>query len=102
MTLEDIQTAWQHHVEVEAANDDVGLDCRPVKGGAVATGGMLLPSFLKAFDELARAKYLYSPHGGDDRGSVNRLLLKDVFGNVTTTPNVSAHDDDNAATSRRL
>lgn len=85
MTLEDIQEAWEQHTKTKDANEDVPPaldgDCND---GVANNAGLCLPSFLKAFEELAKAKYLYSPHGGKGRVSVSHLLLRDVFDNITT------------------
>lgn len=70
MTLEDVEEAWQQHVG--AAN--VVVEKKGEESDDDTT--MTVQSFVRAFSDLARAKYL---HGG--AGTVNRLLLRDVLGN---------------------
>lgn len=89
MTLEDIQDSWARHgggideVSQELAAD-IGQD-RPRK----VASRMLLPRFLQAFADLAKTKYGGGHrYDGDVRGSTNRLLLRDVFDNITN-PTVS-------------
>ena len=103
MTLEDIHDVWGEHVKVQQEEEDgamvVGkIDRHPGKGWArprPRAGLLLLPSFLHAFADLARAKYCRQEHNNADGGGglgdgddghrvVTRLLLRDVFNNVCT------------------
>lgn len=89
MTLEDIHEAWQQHVDFTGGGDDdvtLGASQRHHEKEARAET-MSLPAFLVAFEDLARAKYLFRQR----HGTVNRLLLSDVFGNAIAT--VSGGDD---------
>jgi len=86
MTLEDIHEGWIRNA------DTIEEDVLPEHTGAMVNNSsgtrMLLPSFLRAFTSLARIKYCTSVHEGDGPSSVNRLLLRDVFDNITN-PTVS-------------
>lgn len=88
MKLEDIHEAWGKH----ASDDKNGPPDHRIGGAATKTNNcILLPPFLRAFTALARIKYYgddNSPQEESDHGSVNRLLLRDVFDNITN-PTVS-------------
>lgn len=106
MKLEDIHEAWGKHATTTSSdeNNDNNInnnggpfDDRIGRGGAATDTNnnssciLLLPPFLRAFTALARIKYYGddSPQEESDHGgSVNRLLLRDVFDNITK-PTVS-------------
>lgn len=86
MTLEDIHEGWVRNA------DSIEQDVLPEHAGTMVDNNssgtrMLLPSFLRAFTALARMKYCTSVHEGGP-SSVNRLLLRDVFDNISN-PTVS-------------
>ncbi|CAM9626931.1 unnamed protein product [Laminaria digitata] len=97
MTLEDIHHVWGEHVKVEQQQQQQGdgvvvlkyrKDRHPCKGWAPPrprAGTLVLPSFLRAFTDLARAKYCRQEddHNNENR-AVTRLLLRDVFDNIAT------------------
>lgn len=81
MTLEDVEETWQNHLGIQQHGDsDLAV-------GQSRSLGMELPVFLRAFDHLAVVKYASSDtdqvtDGG--AGHFNRLLLRDVFRDVST------------------
>lgn len=108
MTLEDIHQVWVQQTSQggdkdggETAEKDYshrqhGLPRRQPDQGQTApntttTAGktttavtMLLPSFLQAFEDLARAKYAHCGQRWEGRGgSVSLLLLSDVLNSIT-------------------
>ena len=86
MTLEDIHEGWVRNA------DSIEEDrLRELDGATTDSSNrvrMLLPSFLRTFTALARKKYSSNAHEGEGPSSVNRLLLRDVFDNITN-PTVS-------------
>lgn len=105
MTLEDIHHVWREHVKVQQQEEDgaamAAIDRHPSKSWALPRPRagllLLLPSFLHAFADLARAKYCRHSHHDDDGGggggpgdgddgprAVTHLLLRDVFNNIAT------------------
>lgn len=101
MTLEDIQEVWRQQTQGQDGFKEVeniprqesrlssSMITRETHTLRVAAPvSMTLPSFLEAFEHLARAKYFNSPHGGEASYSSSRLLLADVYENVVA-PTVS-------------
>lgn len=81
MTLEDVHEGWVRNA------DSIEEGVLPGHTGAMVDNSsatrMRLPSFLRAFTALARIKYCTSIHEGEGPSSVNRLLLRDVFDNLS-------------------
>lgn len=100
MTLEDIHDVWGEHVNKVQQQEEDGvkaIDRHPVKAWATPRPRarlLLLPSFLHAFADLARAKYCRHNHsdgdgdcpgnGDDGHKAAIRFLLGDVFSNIST------------------
>lgn len=88
MTLEVIHEAWAQHaggdvnVSLDVHNGGAATDITDITNACI----LLLPSFLQAFTALARVKYCGREES--DHSSINRLLLRDVFDNITN-PKVS-------------
>lgn len=87
LTLEHIQEAWVRHAGVDQASHECAADNGQELRRSIVSR-MQLPPFLQAFAELARNKYCEGQSERDVRGSTNRLLLRDVFDNITN-PTVS-------------
>lgn len=100
MTLEDIHDVWGEHANKVQQQEEDGvkaIDRHPVKAWATPRPRarlLLLPSFLHAFTDLARAKYCRYNHSDGDGGCLGngddghrvaiRFLLRDVYNNIST------------------
>ncbi|CAM9330078.1 unnamed protein product [Scytosiphon promiscuus] len=78
----DIQEAWVRHADIQQVSHEVATDVQQDVPQNL-TSRMLLSPFLQAFADLSTAKYCGDQFEGDTRGSTNRLLLRDVFDNIT-------------------
>lgn len=84
MTLEDLEEVWQQHVNIGIQQHDSELELVESRPPNVAA--MDLAVFLRAFDDLAQVKYAsHNRRGKGGAGSFNRLLLRDVFRDISTS-----------------